>query len=362
MAPNFWQKEIISGVKVSWLAAVLGFYLFFYLSYALTLAFTQVGYEPDAKLSLLQILTSYFQTQGIDYALKFVLTIPLCVLYFQWIKKWQLSTKIILHFFTLIVYVFTWKKIFYVVMEALGKGHLQGASEAWDVYIPALFYCIQFSFFHAFEYYYQFQKQREVEFQLRQVSLQNELSALKAQLNPHFLYNVFNTISASVPPEQERTREMIAELADLFRYQLKASRTELVLLRDEIEFVEKYLDLEKARFGERLVVKMDIEQSILDEKIPSMILQPIVENCLKHGLASKIEGGEVSISIKKTGNVLKFDIRDTGVGAKDKSVLLSGEGIGLRNTQLRLEKLYNSTLIFSDNQPAGLVVSFEIAV
>ena len=245
-------------------------------------------------------------------------------------------------------------------MESMDKGHLEGSSEVWDIYIPALFYIIQFSLFHAFEYYYQFQKQKDTEHQLRQISLQNELSAIKAQLNPHFLYNVFNTISASVPPEQERTREMIAELADLFRYQLKASRTELVCLRDEIEFLEKYLDLEKARFGDRLVVKMDIDKTLLDENVPSMMIQPIVENCLKHGLASKIEGGEVAIFIKKRDNILNFGVKDTGVGVKDKLNLLNTEGVGLKNTQLRLEKLYHSKLVFEDNHPTGLSVSFDI--
>ena len=105
---------------------------------------------------------------------------------------------------------------------------------------------------------------------------------------------------------------------------------------------------------------MDIDADVLDEKIPSMILQPLVENSLKHGLASLIEGGEVSISIKKTNGVLQFEIRDTGVGVKNKAKLLENEGIGIKNTQLRLEKLYHSTLQFSDNQPSGLVTYFEI--
>jgi two-component system, LytTR family, sensor kinase len=359
MTSSFWDKEIVMGVKMRWLAAVIGFYFFSYLTYIFTLTFNEMAYE---KVTFLELLSKYAISQTFDYTFKFLLTIPLCYLYFHLIKNWHFALKIGLHVFTMIAFVLIWQKTFYATMDFLDRGHLGGSSQVWDLYIPALFYIIQFSLFHAFEYYYQFQKQKDTEHQLRQISLQNELSAIKAQLNPHFLYNVFNTISASVPPEQERTREMIAQLADLFRYQLKASRTELVALRDEIEFLEKYLDLEKARFGDRLVVKIDIDESLLNENIPSMMIQPLVENCLKHGLASKIEGGEVSISIKKRGDLLNFEVHDTGVGVKDKSKLLNTEGVGLKNTQLRLEKLYHSKLVFEDNQPSGLIVSFDLNI
>jgi sensor histidine kinase YesM len=357
MQKSFWQKEIIGGVRVSWLVIVLAFYFVAYLLYVLTLTFNEITY---VKLSFTQLLLNYSTSQAFDYFYKFLLTIPLCYLYFKVLASWRLFPKIVLHIFTLIAFVLTWQKLFYLTMEAFGRGHLRGSAQVWDMYIPALFYVIQFGFFHAFEYYYQLQKQRELENQLRQASLQSELSAIRAQLNPHFLYNVFNTISASVPPEQEKTREMIAELSDLFRYQLKASRTELVPLHEELAFTEKYLALEKARFGERLRVKMDIDPSILKKKIPSMIIQPIVENSLKHGLASKIGGGEVAISIKKLGDVLKFEIRDTGVGFKNKNMLPNTEGVGLKNTQLRLEKLYHSTLVFEDNKPEGLIVRFNL--
>ena len=354
---TFWHKKTVGGIKIGWLAAALGFYFFNYLTYVVTLTFNESAYT---ELPLGDLLASYAENQAVDYTFKFILTIPLCYLYFKTIKHWRLPFKIALHVLTMVVFVLTWQKLFYVTMEALDKGHLRGASQVWDLYIPALFYIIQFSLFHGFEYYNQWQEQKEIEHQLRQISLQNELSAIKAQLNPHFLYNVFNTISASVPPEQERTREMIADLSDLFRYQLKASRTELVPLREEIEFVQKYSDLEKARFGERLTVKVEITEGVLLEQVPAMMLQPLAENCLKHGLASLIEGGEVRISIKKGGDLLHFEVADTGVGVKNKDILLKSEGIGLKNTQLRLEKLYDSSLHFSDTTPHGLTIRFAI--
>jgi two-component system, LytTR family, sensor kinase len=357
MASSIWQKKIIGGVELGWVATVVAFYIVFYLVYAFTLVLNEMAYS---ERSFTELLYYYGRNQAIDYFIKFLLTIPLCYLYFRWLKKGHLPMKVALHIVTMILFVLVWKHLFYWTMESIGSGHLRGSSQVWDIYIPALFYVIQFGFFHAFEYYYQLKEQKDIESQLRQASLKNELAALKAQLNPHFLYNVFNTISASVPPEQERTRELIAELADLFRYQLKASRAELVPLRDEIEFIEKYLDLEKARFGERLKTQIDIADNVLDEKVPSMMLQPLVENSLKHGLASLIEGGEVAIKIHKEGDWIHFKISDTGIGMKNKTQLGLTEGIGLQNTQLRLEKLYDSTLQFSDNHPRGLTIRFTI--
>lgn len=152
---------------------------------------------------------------------------------------------------------------------------------------------------------------------------------------------------------------MIATLADMFRYQLQASQSELVTIRDEINFVNQYLELEKARFEERLVIKTSIPAAILDEKIPPMIIQPLVENAVKHGISSLIDGGEVIIEINKINHKLYFSIADTGIGIKDKSAVL-GKGIGLTNIKLILEKTYNSSLKLSDNLPQGLKIEFEI--
>ena len=351
-----WQRELIWGIKLGQLSALLLTYTFFCAFYALTLSINESTYSKE---SFSAILGTYVPNQIIDYLLKLIFTIPVWYLYFRVIQDWSIGRKIILHFFTLCLFVFVWQRAFYFSTELLGRGHLQGSSQVWDLYIPSFVYIIQFSVFHAFEYYAQVQKQKEIEGQLRQVALQSELSAIKAQLNPHFLYNVFNTISASVPPAMEETREMIAELADMFRYQLRASKEDFVLLRDELDFVEKYLALEKKRFGARLLIQIDVEKSVLNEKVPPMILQPLVENAIKHGISSLIDGGEISIKIHKINGKLRFEIADTGVGLQENQEVF-GKGIGLTNTQIRLEKIYHSTLQLVDNQPKGLKIIFEI--
>lgn len=351
-----WQKEIKWKIKLGELVAVLLAYLLFCILYAFTLAINESAYSKEPFIT---ILNNYIPNQIIDYTLKFLITIPLWYFYFRVIGNWSILSKISWHFCTIIVFVFGWQQTFYFITEALGRGHLRGSSQVWDIYIPALFYILQFCVFHAFEYYSAFQKQKEIELKLVKANLQSELTAIKAQLNPHFLYNVFNSISASVPPEMEETREMIATLADMFRYILRASKEDFVLLKEEIDFIEKYLSLEKNRFGERLTSEIIIDSDVLNAKIPPMILQPLVENSIKHGLSSLIEGGKISIIVSRNKGKIRFEISDTGVGVIDKKGIFN-QGIGLTNTQLRLEKIYHSALEITDNQPKGLKIAFEI--
>ncbi len=251
------------------------------------------------------------------------------------------------------------RELRYLIIDSLGENRLRGTGTVWDWYIPLLFLFIQFGCFFAYRYFLENERKLKLEGELRQAALKSELAAIKAQLNPHFLYNVFNTINASLPPESEKTRNMIAQLSDLFRYQLKASKKELVSLGEELEFVQKYLNLEKERFQDRLHIDIKVSQDLMQEKIPPMLLQPLVENSIKHGLSSLIKGGTISVYIFKEKGKLKFEISDTGIGVKDKNAVFN-KGIGLTNTALRLQKMYQSQLELVDNSPNGLTVKFAI--
>lgn len=354
---NAWYSHKIAGVRIKDILITYGLYMGFAVLYHITLWVNRAGYDnPDDAIFQ---LVPFISRGGMQYTIFFLLTIPVWLLIFRGIRSWRLYQRLLIHLITLPIFVFLAQYIYYEVSEAFGMWHLEGGAQVWDVYIPALFYMIQFGFFHAYEYFRENQEKLKLEGELRQAALKSELSAIKAQLNPHFLYNVFNTINASVPPEQEQTRTMIAQLSDLFRYQLRASQEELVTLGEELEFVTKYLDLEKARYGDRLQLNFNIDQSLYKEKVPPMLLQPLVENSIKHGLASKIEGGSISISIFKRGDKLMFEIADTGVGIKDKEAAFS-KGIGLANTHLRLQKMYQSGLEIIDNNPQGAIIKFAI--
>ena len=212
-----------------------------------------------------------------------------------------------------------------------------------------------------YEYYQQVREQERNAAALRESALSSELTALKAQLNPHFLYNTFNTISASVPPEQENTREMIANLSDLFRYQLRASKTDLVPLHEEFSFVANYLTLEKARFADRLEIELHMPDDTRNLKVPPMILQPLVENAIRHGIAHQIRGGKVWVRARKKPDGLHLEVGDTGPGFSQNAEL-NGNGIGLANTRKRLQLEFGVSLNQVDVDPTGCLFSFVLPV
>ncbi len=345
------------GIRVGELISFVAFYFFWAFFYHIAIWINSANWTQDRGSWL--DLGNFMSTVGYDYLLKAIITYFIWLLLFRVVRHWKFKHKLLLHVVLLPAFVLTWQQVYYVISEALKIGHLQGSASAWDIYIPALFYALQFGVIHSYNYHLENQRKLRLEGELRAAALKSELSAIKAQLNPHFLYNVFNTISASVPAENEKTRKMIAELSDLFRYQLRASQVEKVPLHEELDFINKYLELEKERFEERLNIIIDVDLEIMNEEIPPMLLQPLVENSIKHGLSSLIEGGEITLRIKKKGEKLFFEITDTGVGIKDKEAVF-GKGIGLTNTRLRLEKVYQTTLNLSDNSPRGLKISFEI--
>ncbi len=351
------KKRLPWGIKLGELLSLMFLYFFFAFLYCSTLWLNRAGYKnPDDPLFSIQ---NFISNGGTQYFLFFLFTVPIWWLVFKRFAHLSILSKLSINLVMLPVFVVGTQQAYYYLSELWGYGHLIGTGRVWDLYIPTLFYLIQFGFFHAYEYFKENQRKLLLEGELRQVALKSELSAIKAQLNPHFLYNVFNTINASVPPEQEQTREMIGQLSDLFRYQLRATQTELVPLEDELAFVRKYLDLEKARFEERLKIIIDVAPALLKEQVPPMLLQPLVENSVKHGLSSLIEGGTITIRIKKIEDKLRFEISDTGIGVTDKKAIFN-KGIGLTNTKLRLQKMYQAHLEVSDNDPKGLKIAFSI--
>ncbi|AXG71695.1 sensor histidine kinase YehU [Kordia sp. SMS9] len=351
------MNKRIFGIKVFDILALLGLYLTLSIIYHVTLWFNRLPKNRD--WADLFGLNSWFDNEGLHYTVMFVATCIVWFFIFKLFGHWKLWQRLLLHILGIPFFLFCSWKVFYFICETYGYWHMGGTGQVWDIYIPLLIYLIQFSIMHAYEYYIKNQQKMRYQVELKNTALKSELSAIKAQLNPHFLYNVFNTINASVPKEMEDTREMIAELSDLFRYQLKASREDLVTLEEELDFVKKYLKLEQRRFEDRLEININVPNTLLSRKIPPMLLQPLVENSVKHGISPLVQGGEVTIAIKEQGNKLIFEINDTGVGVKDKERIFD-IGVGISNTQKRLQKMYNSTLQFSDNLPSGLKVYFEL--
>ncbi|MEN0051144.1 MAG: histidine kinase [Bacteroidota bacterium] len=296
-----------------------------------------------------------------NFALKGLISLPVWWLFFNKLSSLSILQKLLIHLITLPIFIVLWIYIYYAICDSFGFFRLRGQRTVWDVYLTALFYIIQFGSFHLYVYYNRLQQQQLIAAQLGKLNLQSELSALKAQLNPHFLYNVFNTINSAIPKTAKSARDMVNKLSDLFRYQLKASREELVTVEEELAFVKKYLELEKERFGERLMFRFEVADDLLDCKIPPILFQPIIENSIKHGISSLIEGGEIILSIEKEEDRLQMTIRDSGVGIaqQNKEGLLT-KGVGLSNTNERLKKMYGEELEIMNYSPSGTIVKFSI--
>lgn len=350
-----WNRTVFWGITYRQLALVLGLYGVAVILYDGALSVSQ---RPWSDRSLLHDFVQDLPRILMDYGLKLCFTAPIWYWLFVRLRHVSLARRVLLHLVLLPLFLVVWQAVYYLISDAFGIGRLRDSGQIWDTYIGGLFYLVQFGIFHAYAYYRDYRNQQIREAELRELTLKSELSALKAQLNPHFLYNVFNTISATVPPALEHTRELLADLADLFRYQLQASKTDFVTVGEEVAFLQKYLDLEKARFGDRLRFVFVVPESVLASPIPPMLLQPLVENAVRHGIAPLIDGGEVRISITRQNQQLRVEVADTGVGLTGPAT--NGHGVGLANTRLRLEKMYGSTLLLTPNQPRGVRVDFSI--
>jgi len=191
-----------------------------------------------------------------------------------------------------------------------------------------------------------------------------QLQALKMQLHPHFLFNTLNSISALLDEDVEAADQMLARLGDLLRLTLENSGAQQVTLQEELEFLRCYLEIEHVRFHDRLAVHMHIAPDTLDARVPNLILQPIVENAIKHGIVSRIAPGEIVIRATRIGDSLQLRVQDNGPGLQvtDQSSIRIKEGLGLANTRARLQQMYGSAHAFdmSDVPEGGLRVTIDI--
>ena len=199
----------------------------------------------------------------------------------------------------------------------------------------------------------------------KRLLLEARLDALQRQINPHFLFNTLNSIASLVRMKPELARQMTVKLANILRALLKDHDT-YVPLREELSFTDDYLDIEVVRFGtEKLRVEKDIDPRTLGVMVPSILLQPLIENCIKHGLEPRLNGGTVTLRSRLEGNRVTIEVDDDGVGIGNRPASLlrrAGAGIGLKNVQERLEVLYGTQASFSviSNPGRGTVVSIEI--
>lgn len=191
---------------------------------------------------------------------------------------------------------------------------------------------------------------------------QAQLQALRMQLHPHFLFNTLNAISALVHRDPEAADRMIARLSELLRLTLEDMGVQEVPLRKELEFLERYLEIERTRFADRLTVEMEIAPETLDARTPYLILQPLVENAIRHGIAPRARAGRIGVRARRDNGMLRLEVSDNGPGITAGSPGDSRKGLGLASTRARLERLYGTAHRFEiSNRPeGGLVVTLAI--
>jgi two-component system LytT family sensor kinase len=199
--------------------------------------------------------------------------------------------------------------------------------------------------------------------------LHARMEALQNQINPHFLFNTLNSVSSLVRFDPDTARELIIKLATILR-RLLSSGDAFVPLREELEFIDNYLDIEVVRFGrDKLQVMKELEPASLDRMVPSMLLQPLVENSIKHGLAPKIEGGSIFLRSRLTDSQLIIEVEDDGVGMGAANFLekpsgLGGTGIGMANVSERLKVLYGDTarMTIDSHEGKGTLIRLRLPI
>ncbi len=183
--------------------------------------------------------------------------------------------------------------------------------------------------------------------------LSARLETLASQINPHFLFNTLNSIASLIRINPERARSMVVRLARIMRRRLR-SQEHFSPLRDELEFIDDYLAIELERFGEKLRVIREIDSAASDVPVPSMMLQPLVENSIKHGISAKVDGGTITLSAHRSDHRIVIQVEDDGIGMSDAERSGSdGAGIGISNVRERLEVLYNGDYTMTTESAAG---------
>jgi two-component system LytT family sensor kinase len=209
--------------------------------------------------------------------------------------------------------------------------------------------------------YYRMYRERELRASQLETGLAHaRLEALRMQLHPHFLFNTLHSISTLMHRDVEAADDMVSALSDLLRVALDRGAAQEVTVKEELDFLRRYLDIEQIRFGDRLRTEIDVQPQCLDALVPNLILQPLVENAIRHGIDPRLEQGSVVVSIQRNDGRLDITVRDDGAGVDNSNTLQ--EGVGLTNTRARLAQLYADRQSLRIEPPANGAAGFTVTV
>lgn len=300
-----------------------------------------------------------------------LLSLPLRALYKRvWDRPpWQLGLTILIGSY--VISLFWWfsrSMIFYHVISPEKAPEL---ASFWDIHFyldgitTAYFVMLCWSgLYFGIKYSQLLQEERERGLKVSAMAHEAQLKMLRYQLNPHFLFNTLNAISTLVlEKDTEMANTMVTRLSHFLRYSLDNDPMQKINLSEEIEALELYLDIEKVRFAERLKLKIDLDGESHRALIPSLLLQPLVENSIKYAIADSIDGGTIAISAKVFAGDLLIELRDDGPGLNfENGNMPRANGVGLANTRERLEELYGNQQSFrlGKTDPQGLTIHIRL--
>jgi two-component system LytT family sensor kinase len=282
-------------------------------------------------------------------------------IFYSNIKQQALFTKIINHILLVIIFLGLWMLCNYLILSSVFKGdnsylYYLRSSIPWRMGNGFLFYGMIILSYYLLIFYQNFRDQVVKESELKTLVKESELSSLKSQINPHFIFNSLNSISSLTILSPDKAREMIIKLSDFMRYAISQKEEKMTTLREELLNIRRYLDIEKIRFGNRLKISENTDEQCMDKKLPGLILQPLIENAVKYGVYESIESAEIEIKTDCNEQALKVKIRndyDPDFASK------KGEGIGLTNIRSRLGIIYKNDNLISIDKSGHI---FEVTV
>jgi two-component system LytT family sensor kinase len=262
--------------------------------------------------------------------------------YYTDIEKNKVVNFLTNHFAACSLAVGLWLWLGYIILSSLFERsedyiYYLNTSIPWRVGLGFLFYVLLASNYYLLIYYQNFKDKLTRESELKALIKESELSSLKSQINPHFLFNSLNSISSLTMVSPEKAQEMVINLSDFLRYSLSHGKETLTTFEKELTNIDKYLKIEKIRFGNRLHVEKDIHESCLCYRLPGLIIQPIIENAVKYGVYESIEQSKILLSAQCNENILEVFVKND---YNPDFVSKKGEGIGIRNVSSRLKIQY----------------------
>jgi two-component system LytT family sensor kinase len=244
-----------------------------------------------------------------------------------------------------------------VLRGAIGGGEY---FQITNLVIHYLIYCAIVLVWHVWQYHRRAQQRELRTSQLEALLAQTRLQMLSMQLQPHFLFNTLNTIAELVHQRPQAAEKMIGGLSHLLRETLQAGAVDRVPLWRELDVLEHYIDIQRARFGDRLRVEMIVDDAARAALVPSLFLQPLAENSIKHGIGARAGAGRIEIAVNRNGDRVVIEIRDDGRGLREEPVI---EGVGLGNCRSRLQALYGQDgfrLEAANRSTGGAVVRIDM--